>query len=51
MAMQEWAVAPLPDRVLLVQDLLEQLELARVAGDQQLVDSLEAEYRLLRGEL
>lgn len=51
MGMKEWVVAPAPDRVLLVQDLLEQLELARMAGDLQLVASLQAEYRLLRGEL
>ena len=41
----------MPDRLLVVQELLEQIEQARADGDWALVASLEAEYRLLRGEL
>lgn len=40
-----------PDRVLVLQDLLADIEQARMAGDAALVALLESEYRLLRGAL
>lgn len=52
MSSDHWSAAqPQPDRVLVVQELLEQIEVARAAGEVSLVVSLEAEYRLLRGDL
>lgn len=44
--------APVPDRVLVLQELLEQIDQVSQAGDPDgELASLQAEYRLLRGEL
>lgn len=49
--MQQGVPVRVPDRVLVLQELLEQIERARAAGDASLVASLQAEYRLARGDL
>ena len=44
-------VAAAPDRVLVLQEILKEIEQARAEGDEHLVASLRAEYRLARGDL
>ena len=49
--MQQGVPVRVPDRVLVLQEILEEIEQARADGDEQLVASLQAEYRLARGDL
>jgi hypothetical protein len=50
--MQQGVPVRVPDRVLVLQELLEQIDQVSQAGDPDgELASLQAEYRLLRGEL